>query len=167
MSAELVTASLMLRRPELRLRWQGRDGGRMVSVALVVGGSFVICALASSSVKPGYPGTPVSQVHMKVKGVPRAGPQCEFPTLMTFIQAARWMDTSDQRKPLVKGTEYPVSSIWGYSEHPQSTHGGDTVDPTESALPAELLGSEATPFSTLAYAVGLARRGLCLFWTLL
>lgn len=87
--------------------------------------------------------------------LPRAGPQCEFPTLMTFIQAARWMDTSDQRKPLVKGTEYPAGM------------GGGTVDPTESALPGELSGSEATPFSTLAYAVGLARRGLCLFWALL
>lgn len=96
------------------VRWQGQDGGRMVSVTLSVGRSSVTGALASSSVEPGYSGTPVSQIHVKVKGVcPRAGPQCEFPTLMTFIRAARWMDTSDQRKPLEKGTWYPAGMVGG------------------------------------------------------
>lgn len=67
----------------------------MVSVAPAVGGSSVAGALPSSSVEPGYPGTPVSQIHMKVKGeCPRVGPQYEFPTLMILVQAARWMQVT-------------------------------------------------------------------------
>jgi hypothetical protein len=83
----------------------------MVSVALAVGGSSVPHALPSSSVKPGYPGTPVSQIHVKEKGeCPRAGPQCDFPTLMTLVQAARWMQVTRESH---RSKEQGIQLAWG------------------------------------------------------
>lgn len=67
----------------------------MVSVTPAVGRSLVAGAQASSSVKLGAPGTPVSQIHEKVKGAgPCAGPQCEFPALLTLVQTARWIQAA-------------------------------------------------------------------------
>lgn len=95
----------------------------MVSVAPAVGGSSVHRALPSSSVEPGYPGTPVSQIHMKEKGeCLRVGSQCKFPTLMTLIQAARWIQvTRESHRSKERGG---IQLAWGV-----------TVNPTESALP--------------------------------
>lgn len=106
----------------------GQDGGRMVSVAPAVGGSSVPRALPSSSVEPGYPGTPVSQIHMKEKGeCLRVGSQCKFPTLMTLIQAARWIQVTRESHRSKERGGYPVgmggycephriSSAWGSSQ---------------------------------------------------
>lgn len=48
-------------------------------------------------------------------------------------------------------------SHWLREQGIQLAWEGATVDPTEPALPGVLPGSEATPFSTLVYAVGWAR----------
>lgn len=51
-------------------------------------------------------------------------------------------------------------SHWLREQGIQLAWEGATVDPTEPALPGVLPGSEATPFSTLVYAVGWARWSL-------
>lgn len=49
--------------------------------------SFLLC-------KPGS-GTLVSQIHVKAKGAClHASPSVNFPTLLTFVQVARWMQVA-------------------------------------------------------------------------
>lgn len=47
--------------------------------------SFLLCM-------PG-PGTPASQIHVKV-ACPHGSPSVSFPTLLTFVRVARWMQVT-------------------------------------------------------------------------